>query len=53
VILANNESSFSALPGGYLENPDDVSYPFMGDMGFFWSDSELKKSTSEFRCLKE
>lgn len=49
---ANNGSGFSALPGGYLENPDDVSYPFMGDMGFFWSASELKKSTAKFRYVK-
>jgi uncharacterized protein (TIGR02145 family) len=49
---ANNESGFSALPGGYLENPKDESYPFMGDMGFFWSTTELKKNTSKFHYLK-
>jgi uncharacterized protein (TIGR02145 family) len=49
---ATNESGFSVLPGGYLENPRDTSFPFMGDMGFFWTDAEKSKSDAWFRYIK-
>lgn len=49
---ATNESGFSVLPGGYLEDPRDASFPFMGDMGFFWTDAEKSKSDAWFRCLQ-
>jgi len=49
---ASNESGFSALPGGYLEDPDDSSYPYMGEMGFFWSTKEKSGSSAWFRYVK-
>lgn len=49
---ATNVSGFSALPGGFLEDPRDSSYPYMGDMGFFWSTAEGKKSNSQFWYVK-
>ena len=49
---ASNESGFSALPGGYLEDPRDSSYPFMGEMGFFWSSEEKSRSEAWFRYVK-
>ena len=49
---ATNVSGFSALPGGYLEHPDDTTYVFMGDMGFFWSATDKSKSTAWFRYVK-
>ncbi len=49
---SSNESGFSALPGGYLEDPDDTSYPFMGEIGFFWSTKEKSGSSAWFRYVK-
>ena len=49
---ASNESGFSALPGGYLEDPDDTDYPYMGEMGFFWSTKEKSGSSAWFRYVK-
>jgi len=49
---SSNESGFSALPGGYLEDPDDTTYPFMGEMGFFWSTREKSGSSAWFRYVK-
>lgn len=49
---ASNESGFSALPGGYLEDPNDSSFPFMGEMGFFWSTNEKSGSKAWFRYVK-
>lgn len=49
---AGNESGFSALPGGYLEDPRDTSYPFMGEMGFFWTSKEKSRSEAWFRYVK-
>jgi len=49
---ASNISGFSALPGGYLEYPDETSYHFMGEMGFFWSATEKSRSTAWFRYVK-
>lgn len=49
---SSNESGFSALPGGYLEDPDDSTYPYMGEMGFFWSTKEKSGSSAWFRYVK-
>jgi len=49
---ASNESGFSALPGGYLEDPQDSSFPFMGEMGFFWTTNEKSGSKAWFRYVK-
>jgi uncharacterized protein (TIGR02145 family) len=49
---ASNESGFSALPGGLLEKPKDGSYPYMGEMGFFWSTQEKSRSDAWFRYVK-
>jgi len=49
---SNNESGFSALPGGFLEDPKDTSYPYMGEMGFFWSSKEKSRSEAWFRYVK-
>jgi len=49
---ASNESGFSALPGGLLEDPEDTSYPYMGEMGFFWSNGEKSRSAAWFRYVK-
>lgn len=49
---SSNESGFSALPGGYLEDPDDTTYPYMGEMGFFWSTREKSGSSAWFRYVK-
>jgi uncharacterized protein (TIGR02145 family) len=49
---ASNESGFSALPGGYLEKPKDASYPFMGEMGFFWSTRERSRTEAWFYYVK-
>lgn len=49
---SNNESGFSALPGGFLEDPKDTSYPYMGEMAFFWSDKEKSRSDAWFRYVK-
>ncbi len=48
----SNSSGFSGMPGGYLEDPSDSSYPFMGDMGFFWSATEKSRSEGKFKYLK-
>lgn len=48
----SNSSGFSGIPGGYLEDPADSSYPFMGDMGFFWSATEKSRSEANFKYLK-
>jgi len=49
---SSNESGFSALPGGFLEDPKDTSYPYMGEMGFFWSSKEKSRSEAWFRYVK-
>ena len=49
---ASNESGFSALPGGLLEDPRDQDYPYMGEMGFFWSTREKSRSDGWFRYVK-
>jgi uncharacterized protein (TIGR02145 family) len=49
---ANNGSGFSALPGGYLENPRDSSYPWMGEICFFWSTNEKDRTSGWFRYVK-
>lgn len=49
---ASNESGFSALPGGYLEDPRDGSFPFMGEMAFFWTTKEKSSSIAWFRYVK-
>jgi uncharacterized protein (TIGR02145 family) len=49
---ASDVSGFSALPGGYQEDPDDAVYPFMGEMGFFWSTKEKSGSVAWFRYVK-
>ncbi len=49
---ASNKSGFSALPGGLLEKPTDGSYPYMGEMGFFWSTQEKSRSDAWFRYVK-
>ncbi len=49
---ASNASGFSALPGGLLEKPADGSYPYMGEIGFFWSTQEKSNSEAWFRYVK-
>ena len=49
--LSNNSSGFSGIPGGYLEDPGDDTYTFMGDMGFFWSTTEKSRRDAHFKYL--
>ena len=49
--FSDNSSGFSGLPGGYLEDPQDTSFPFMGELGFFWSASEKSRGEAHFKYL--
>ena len=51
VDSTSNSSGFSAVPGGFMEDPSDVVYPYMGDMGFFWTDGEKSRSAALFRYV--
>ncbi|MDF1576731.1 MAG: FISUMP domain-containing protein [Bacteroidales bacterium] len=48
---ANNESGFSAVPGGYQKYPDLSNYHFMGYLAHFWSSTEKTASSAIGRGL--
>lgn len=47
---ATNESGFSGLPGGSCD-PDEGTFSFLGDYGFWWSVSEIPAEQAWYRYM--
>jgi uncharacterized protein (TIGR02145 family) len=47
----SNSSGFSALPAGFMETPEDVTFTFMGDLGLFWTAGEKNRSDAFLRYV--
>ena len=50
-IEANNESGFTALPGGDRYDDDDGAFDSIGSLGFWWSSTQYDTNYAWRRTL--